>query len=258
MGVALGATLLFIAIAPIGLVADLFGRPAAFRDAGDIFVKLGEVAAYVDTRLAAAASGVELPAPPQLLGDVVTARIAYIVGALNLVVLAGIGVVASGRKPKQLAAYLGLGRYEFGDAWRPIVAAVVAVFALAGYAALVRETGVGWLQPGDAAPGPVLRDGWTLALFGLVSIGLAPLVEELFFRGLVFGGLLGLGAVPAAAISSLLFAAWHLDLAALIPVTAIGLVLAWLAWSRATLWDAIIFHLAFNTVAFAQLAGPRP
>lgn len=255
--IALAALVHFGAIAAIGVVAEAMGRPTAFRDVGDIFVKLGEIATYVDARLQAAATGQALPAPPQILGDVVTARIAYVVGVLNFMAMTGIVAFTIRRSPRQLARDLGLARYDIWDAWRPIVAAVAVLFLLAGYAAVMRAAGIGWLQPGDAAPGPVLRDGWALGLFALVSVGLAPLVEELFFRGLVFGGLLGFGFVPAAATSALLFAVWHLDVAAIVPVTTIGLVLAWLAWSRGSLWDAVIFHLAFNGVSFFQVLGAR-
>lgn len=254
-GVVSAAVLHIVAIMAIEAAAEALGRPTSFRDVGDIFAKAGAIAAYVDERLQAVATGGELPVPPQILGDTVTARIAYLVGILNLLGMAAIAVVASRRGPGRFARELGLTRYDPGDAWLPVGLAVGAVVLLAVYAAAVRALGVEWLQPGDAVPGPVLRDGLTLALFGLVSVGVAPFVEELFFRGLVFGGLLQFGAVPAAALSSVLFAAWHLDVGALVPITAIGLVMAWLAWSRATLWDAIIFHLAFNAAGFVPVAG---
>jgi membrane protease YdiL (CAAX protease family) len=239
----------------IRLLAETTGHSPSFRDAGDIFVKLGEVAAYTDERLQAAAAGSSLPDPPRLLGDVVTARIAYSLGVVNLVLLSAIVVAAGGLRPRQFAVSLGLHRFDFNDAWRPLLAAALVSMALAGYAAGTRGIGIEWLEPGDAAPGVVLRDGWVFALFAMVAVGLAPFAEELFFRGLVFGGLLPLGALPAALGSALLFAAWHMDIAALIPVTSVGLVLAWLFWRSGSLWDSIVFHLAFNAVGLFQVIG---
>ena len=83
----------------------------------------------------------------------------------------------------------------------------------------------------------------------------APLAEEMFFRVLLFGGMLRWGFWPAALISSLLFAGVHLDPGSLVPFTLIGVLLAWLFWRRGHLWDAIIFHLMFNATSFILLVS---
>jgi membrane protease YdiL (CAAX protease family) len=254
-GVAVAAAFHVLALSSIGVVASALGHSASFRDAGDLFTKLSDVAVYTDELLRAVAAGGARPEPPALLGDVVTARIAYLVAVANLVVLAGIVLVASGRGPRALFAELGLRGYSFEAAWRPILAAAIATVGLAAYAVAIRAVDIDILEPGSAAPGAVLRDGWAFALFAVVTIGMAPVVEELFFRGLVFGGLLRFGPWAAALASALLFAAWHLDVAAIIPVTAVGLVLAGLFWWTGNLWDSIVFHIAFNAVSFVQFAG---
>jgi membrane protease YdiL (CAAX protease family) len=78
-----------------------------------------------------------------------------------------------------------------------------------------------------------------------------------FFRGLVFGGLTRWGFWPAALLSGVLFAGVHFDPGSVIPFTALGVVMAWLFWSRRCLWDNVLFHVMFNGTSFAILLASR-
>ncbi|WP_369294054.1 lysostaphin resistance A-like protein [Tepidiforma sp.] len=82
----------------------------------------------------------------------------------------------------------------------------------------------------------------------------APATEELFFRGLLFGGFSRWGFWPAALLSSTLFALVHFDLGSIVPFLGIGIGLAWLYHRSHTLWHPILFHLLFNTISFTILA----
>jgi membrane protease YdiL (CAAX protease family) len=75
----------------------------------------------------------------------------------------------------------------------------------------------------------------------------------LFFRGLVFTGLLRWGFLPAAVASAGLFTLAHLDAGSIIPFFFVGMTMAWLYWSRGNLWDGIAFHVMFNTTSFLLL-----
>jgi uncharacterized protein len=78
----------------------------------------------------------------------------------------------------------------------------------------------------------------------------APVCEEIFFRGFAFPGLLNaMSALAAALLSSALFAIAHTDLGSLVPLFVIGLVLAWARWRTNSLWPGIIIHMANNTLA---------
>jgi membrane protease YdiL (CAAX protease family) len=70
----------------------------------------------------------------------------------------------------------------------------------------------------------------------------------------VFSGLLKWGFWPAAVSSAFLFTVFHLDPGSFIPFVLIGIGLAWLYWSRGTIWDSIIFHFFFNSASFVFLA----
>jgi hypothetical protein len=182
--------------------------------------------------------------------------VAYVAAIVDMLAIASIAAIATGWAPRYLPRAWGLDRSPARDIYRPVIAAALVAAGLAGYMAAVRFFHIGVLEPSDAGPATVLRDGPTLLLFALVTVVLAPIAEELLFRGFLFGGLLRFGFVPAMLISAVAFAAWHLSPQA-IPLIAVGCVLAWLYYVSASLWQAITFHAIFNLVAFVQFAGIR-
>ncbi len=93
----------------------------------------------------------------------------------------------------------------------------------------------------------------TLGLLAAAAL-VAPICEEIFFRGFAFAGLLkGMTLVPAILLSSAVFAVAHADLGSLIPLFIIGLALAWARWRTASLWPGIVIHVANNTLAAVTL-----
>lgn len=96
---------------------------------------------------------------------------------------------------------------------------------------------------------------WPALLSMLFMAGfVAPLGEELVFRGLLFPWLRGhLGAVAAAILSGLIFATLH-GVPILIPaLTAIGTALALLYHRCGSLWPVILAHGAFNAIMVVAL-----
>jgi uncharacterized protein len=98
---------------------------------------------------------------------------------------------------------------------------------------------------------------WELVLWVLALTVLAPLGEELLFRGLMLRGLARrLRFWPAAALSSLAFAAAHLDAYVLWPraigILGTGLVLAWVYRTRGY-WGSVAAHATVNAVASVSL-----
>ena len=95
--------------------------------------------------------------------------------------------------------------------------------------------------------------GSALAL-GLIGVAVvAPVVEEILFRGVVFGWLRGRIPVPAAVVvSAAIFSLAHLgwrEWSLLLPVLGIGCVLATLYHYSRSLWPGILVHSSINTVA---------
>ncbi len=88
---------------------------------------------------------------------------------------------------------------------------------------------------------------------------LAPLGEELLFRGLLLRGLVRrIRFWPAAVVSSLLFAAAHVDAYLLWPraiaLVGTGVVLAWLYRWRGY-WASVTAHATVNIVAAIALVA---
>jgi membrane protease YdiL (CAAX protease family) len=81
----------------------------------------------------------------------------------------------------------------------------------------------------------------------IAAVIVAPIVEEIFFRGFLFQGFRKrYGWVPALLLSSAIFAAAHLDLASLIPTFILGLILTYMYHHSNSLWPGIILHFLIN------------
>ncbi len=86
-----------------------------------------------------------------------------------------------------------------------------------------------------------------------VAVG-APVVEELFYRGIIQGSLVEkLGDIPGLILASIIFGAVHLSWIEFIPLTVAGLGFGLLALKTGRLLPAIIAHMAFNAVTLVFL-----
>ena len=252
-GIWLGIAAYVVPLLLIGATAKAMGAEDSFTDIGDPFEKAGAVAAYADERLARAIAGNALPEPPRMLGDIVTARIAWAYAIVSAGLFAGAAIVASRRGPAAFARSTGLDHFDVDGLWLPGAAVAALYLAVGLYTRAVEAGGIDVLLPAATRLDATLRDMPALVLYGLTTVVAAPIGEELFYRGLVFGGLAAWGFVPAAVVSSALFALSHMDAGALIPFTVLGLAMAWLYWRSGSLWDAIAFHVLFNLLSFILL-----
>jgi membrane protease YdiL (CAAX protease family) len=97
------------------------------------------------------------------------------------------------------------------------------------------------------------RSPEALVLDLVFAAGLVAVVEELFFRAVIFGLLRQrLPFAVAAALSSVLFAVAH-EIAAWIPVFILGVGLCWLYEKRHSLWTNALAHGTVNAVSFIVL-----
>jgi membrane protease YdiL (CAAX protease family) len=110
-----------------------------------------------------------------------------------------------------------------------------------------------------------LRDAAQDGRIGLLVMGsavlVAPLAEELYFRGLLFQGLRRpLTLWPAIGVSALIFGIAHYEagnlegsLYALIVLSSLGGYLAWVFDRRRTIVAPIVMHATFNGLALAGI-----
>lgn len=111
------------------------------------------------------------------------------------------------------------------------------------------------IEPDTDLPEEAFQNAGPLIVIGVLSLLFAPLMEEVFFRGFVFGGLRPRWGVLYAALGSgMLFAMAHIGNPGTIylipPVAAIGAIFAWGYSFTGSLLASFIAHFLFNLVAF--------
>ena len=94
-------------------------------------------------------------------------------------------------------------------------------------------------------------------VFGIISIAImAPLVEELLFRGAIQGHLLRKGMKPVYAIliASAVFGIVHMNPIQIPFAFAIGLIFGWLYYRTGSVVPGLIGHFINNSIATIQMA----
>jgi membrane protease YdiL (CAAX protease family) len=145
--------------------------------------------------------------------------------------------------------------------WRAILAVLLAgggyYLVTLGYAGLLS------LHGNDKLPAPL---GTTQSTIGLAGVAIfvcvfAPMAEEFFFRGFLFGvlrqmrvtvGGRDIGTWVAAAITGILFGLAHAGSALsqdLVPLGFLGFVLCLVRWKTRSLYPCIALHSLNNSVA---------
>ncbi len=224
-------------------------------DVGDAFEKAAELAHYADQRLQAAATGADLPDPPKLVADQGSIQVSLFATLISQGALFAIVGIASKQTFRGLMDALGLNRFDIAGMWVPALMVAVAYAGTVAWVVAADATGISWLEPSSTVPHEITRDDLTVSIAAVVTVLGAPLSEELFFRGLVFSGLLKWGFWPAAAGSGLMFSLVHFDPGSMVPFFMIAVMLSWVYYRRRSLWDAIVFHLLFNLISFSILVG---
>jgi len=145
--------------------------------------------------------------------------------------------------------------------WRSVGPLAVGVVALLGWGALqahvmkltgwepVEQETVRWIRA-RAQAGASLEVG----VVAFLAVAVAPVTEELLFRGALYLPLRGrLGRVPAALAVSVLFAAVHAYLAGLGHLLILALVFTWMMESTGTIVAPILAHVAHNAAMVALI-----
>ena len=119
------------------------------------------------------------------------------------------------------------------------------------YGALIELIDWDILSPPEISPDIVFPGLAAVFTFEALVV-VTPVVEEVFFRGFVYSGLvprLGMGWAMVA--SAVVFSFFHLDVGVFIPIFVTGLLLAWLYQRTGSLWPSIAAHAGQNALALA-------
>jgi hypothetical protein len=97
-----------------------------------------------------------------------------------------------------------------------------------------------------------------VVLFVLMAVVMAPLFEEVFFRGFLFRGLASSwGWTVGALVSAGVFGLAHAQLDVFVPLFTLGLMLAWVYKRTGSLWTSISLHALFNGISVLAWALTR-
>ena len=150
--------------------------------------------------------------------------------------LAGAPSFAAGRPARSIALGMGWG----------VVAWIVA--NLVGAAVAIGLEAMGVPPEEQAAEQALAVLDPIIAVVAVV--GLAPLAEEIFFRGVAYAGWRREHGVRRARIgAAVLFAVIHASLVAFLPILLLGLWLAWLYERTRSLLAAVAMHATFNAIS---------
>ena len=98
------------------------------------------------------------------------------------------------------------------------------------------------------------QDGVALGVFFLTAAVAAPLFEEVLFRGFLLPSLTRYMSVGwAIALSALIFAAAHLSLSEVLPLTLLGAILGFVYTRSRNLLSPMVLHSAWNSATMLGL-----
>ncbi len=191
---------------------------------------------YLATFLALLAGGLVMPAI-SLGWRVVINELALLVLPLGLYLLLAKGDVRD---------TLRLRSVSWRVAWLSLVVGL-SIWHFDGWLAITLNQALDYIIPlPPEALNVTLLDNVAMTVGTVV---LAPLVEELLFRGVLQSAYERRGPVRAIAASSLLFVVFHQEFSQSIALLPVALALAYVAWRTQSILPAILIHLGNNAQA---------
>jgi membrane protease YdiL (CAAX protease family) len=202
----------------------------------------------VDIAGSIAGASVSQPTPAMAIGGSIVFDLGFLGTAIWLASVSG----------RARPADFGFRRVSWRAAVTSVAAAAVGYYVLtAVYSTVFKLTGTD-KRPSEFGVG---RSTWALIGTAAFVCAIAPMAEEIFFRGFFFGSLrrlhvpLGhreLGPWIAAVVTGILFGLAHFDSAQpefLIPLGFLGFVLCLVRWRTGSLYPGMALHSANNALA---------
>lgn len=140
-----------------------------------------------------------------------------------------------------------------------IVGFIGATVAIWIVSAIVSASGGGPLKQPDqlGVQGKPLSTA-LIVVIGFTVMVLAPIAEEMFFRGFLFRALRRwMKPWPAVLLSAGCFAVVHVFPVIMFPIFVLGAIFAWVVEWRGSIVPTIVAHMTFNLIGFLQLLHNR-
>jgi uncharacterized protein len=172
----------------------------------------------------------------------------------SLILLTPIIVLVTRKYGKWKWGDFGFGKFKF---FRHLWTAILGWLMYVGISVLISILVV---YGGIKIPGYQIQES-ILPLFGttksaltiaaIVIIAIAPMLEEVFFRGFVLQGLVNKwGRAIGVIATALIFAVFHLQFGSFIPIFILGVIMSLLFIRSKSIWPCIWFHVINNSIAF--------
>ncbi len=204
--------------------------------------------------------GVSLEVMLQDLPGVIEAHTGALLSANAVGLFLGMGAVAlilAGLHAKRRWAFLRLRKPD-------AAALILSLLGLLAFIPVVQWAGSvnqllplpEWLQAMEEMQMELLEkvlQGDVGVVFSLIMVAVTPaLCEEVFFRGYLQRHLeRGLGVAAGIIVTGFIFGFFHLRLTQLLPLSLLGIYLAYLTWRTGSLWIPIVIHFANYAIAVA-------
>jgi membrane protease YdiL (CAAX protease family) len=195
----------------------------------------------------------------QIDKDPTALSVVLIVSALFQVSALGTAWWFGVRKYKLDFRALGFRKPERGWPWLPFTLVGGAMAIVIVYSVALSAVGI---EPDTDLPDAVYDNIVPLTIALILTTVMAPFVEEVFFRGFVYGGLTRRwGWIWGAIGSGLLFGAAHLANAGYFyvvpPIIGIGIMFAWAYHYSRSLYTSMAAHFLFNLIQMIAVLASR-
>lgn len=173
---------------------------------------------------------------------------AYAITLIPSMILVEVFLLASAiwfgpRKYRLSLATLGVRPSLHASWWLPEAMAIASLALVYGYDAVMSWASV---EPAST-PDEVFENVGPFIVVALGAVLMAPWIEEIFFRGFLFGGLRERwGWILAAVVSGFLFATAHVDPYGMPVYFGIGILFAWAYHYTGSIRSSIIAHVIVN------------
>jgi membrane protease YdiL (CAAX protease family) len=150
--------------------------------------------------------------------------------------------------------------------WKPVAKGILGYFAalpivlVCAFGGAILIQYFGSEQQDHPIAAELLGDSplWTMGMMVLFACVLAPVWEEFFFRGLLYPAIKKWCSLPVSMVlSAISFSMLHGNLSHLMPIFALGILLAYLYEKTQSIWSCIAAHMVFNTGSMVMLFTMR-
>ncbi len=172
--------------------------------------------------------------------------------------LVALTALVNRRRGGTWATSCGMGLRNLGKlAWSPVLyLAFVPLLMVAskGYHLLLEQVFHTEIVLQDVAQIVTQDLTWVQILYILMAIFVAPVYEEIMFRGVIFPYLAKrAGLAGGTVLVSVLFATMHFHLPSAVPLFLLSAALCLAYWRTGSLWTSIGMHAVFNAVSILAL-----